>query len=497
MKFQRRKDLTPSIRLWIAISAFMQQGLWGAMTKLARQYKISRQLVYILLWSLLETFQPDKNLPALDDDNPQPIKTPWNKLVLALKLQGCCSVGDISEILKSLGIRNSAVGKISEFLNKIANSIPDEISEGQHCIIVVLADEIFMAGKPILIGLDAKSHCILKAIVAEDRSGQQWASLFELIGKKGYRIDLVVADCSKGLIKGCQLTDLIHHPDLMHLIWGFAPFLARLERRALAAIEAEAERERVISNARSERVLLKREEQYIQASIEAEEAIRQYDDFAYLWQCLLNGFNLFNEDGTLRTRQEVEGEVMAIIELIENDLGVEALVEVARKFKEAVVNYWGYFDRAEEIHRELSDIFPEDVLQEICLWWQAEKKSRGAKDYKRKKMLEKEAQEHLFLAKCADIEQIDKKIAMAFERLEDNVRSSSPIEAINSQIRDFINSNRGQITQEMLDLMVYFLNHKRANRGPHKGTTPWERFTGKKEDGLYLDQLLKLAGNAQ
>ncbi len=497
MKFQRRKDLNSDIRVWIAISAFMQQGVWGAITKLAREHGISRQMVYLMLWSLLKVFEPERNFATENDNRPPQLNLQWDKLVLAMRLAGCCSVGDLSCVLKSLGIPNSSVGKISQFLNNVAHNIPDEFPEGEQHLIVVLADEIFMAGKPVLIILDAKSHYILSAIVADERSGKQWASQYKFLQDKGYMIDHVVADRGEGLVKGCELTDLTHHPDLMHLITVFNPFLYRFERKAMKAIEFEDERKKVILSAISEDVVCKRKEQYASACIKTKEAIRKYDDFAYLWQCLLRAFDLFNEDGTLRRREYVESEVLTIMELMKTEMGDESLVEVVRKFKKASTNYWSYFDRAEQIYRELCNIFPDDVLREICLNWQKEKMSRGTKDYNRRKMLQKEAAEHLFLANCADIDGIEKKVTAAINRLEDNVRSSSPIEAINSQIRDFINISHGQITQNMLNLIVHFLNHKRASRGPYRKTTPWERITGNKEDNDWLEQLLKLTAQEQ
>jgi hypothetical protein len=87
----------------------------------------------------------------------------------------------------------------------------------------------------------------------------------------------------------------------------------------------------------------------------------------------------------------------------------------------------------------------------------------------------------------------DKWYQIVFDRLEDNVRSSSPLESTNSLIRDHLNSCRGQIDQKMLNLIVYSINHKIANRGPYKGTSPWQRLTGKSETNDYAEQIMKLA----
>jgi hypothetical protein len=489
MKFHRRIDLTPAVRLAIAVQAIQQRGVWRAMTELARQYRISRQMVYLLRWSLLGIFEPDSKRTAGSAQD-QGFVVSWDKLVLALRLHGCCSVGDIAGILTSMGLPKRSVGTISQFLGAIAKQVPNEVPQDEVNLIL-LADETFMAGRPILVLLDAKSHYILRAFLADDRSGQTWAELYQWAQEQGCNIEQVVADCGEGLRSGCRLAGLSHHPDLMHLITGFIPFLSRYERKAYQAIEHEYERKRVLESARSKEVLKKREEAYEIACQKTQEAIRKYEDFAYLWQCLLRAFDLFATDGALRTRSRVESEVAIILELMETQINDSALANVIRKFSKAVANYWPYFDKAERIYKELREQLPEDMLREICMGWQTEKKARACKDYQRKKALEKKAEDHLYLATCENLENAQQKASTAIERLNDNVRSSSPLEAVNSQIRDFLNSARGQLTQEMLNLITYFLNHKVATRGPYKGTSPYQRFTGQKEDVDCLDQLLE------
>ena len=95
-----------------------------------------------------------------------------------------------------------------------------------------------------------------------------------------------------------------------------------------------------------------------------------------------------------------------------------------------------------------------------------------------------------------DIHALEDKISLALDRLDDNVRSSSPLEAINSQIRDFINSARGQISQHMIDLIVFFLNHKISSRGPYKGTSRYQRFTGQELDMDCLQHILQHAAQS-
>ena len=58
------------------------------------------------------------------------------------------------------------------------------------------------------------------------------------------------------------------------------------------------------------------------------------------------------------------------------------------------------------------------------------------------------------------------------DSLEANIRSSSPLEAVNSVIRSSLNSCRGQVTQEALKMLAFHITHKRATRGKYKGTSP-------------------------
>ena len=49
MKFVRRKDLDAKTRLEIIKSSFKNAGIYGAMTKLAVQYNVSRTFLYQLI----------------------------------------------------------------------------------------------------------------------------------------------------------------------------------------------------------------------------------------------------------------------------------------------------------------------------------------------------------------------------------------------------------------------------------------------------------------
>ena len=493
MKFVRRSDLSPETRARMALEALANRGRWGAITRLARCYRVSRQFVYLVMWGVSQVFEPETRS---EPKPPRAVEVEWDKLVLALKLQGECSVGDISQVLKALGIPKNSIGAVSEHLRRLAAALPKPRPSGAR-MIVVLADEIFASGRPLLLAIEGRSHYILKAGVGPDRKGHTWCKVFEALQREGYEIVRVVSDLGSGLLSGTEAAGLDHLPDLMHLLHPLSPFLSRFERQAEGAISQEYEREQVLGNSRSQATRQKHLGHYQTGVQDAHDAIQRYDDYAYVWGELLRAFDPFHPDGAVRTRAVAEGETLAILDLMESEFDDPKLHAAVRSLRKALETYWPYFDRLEAIVAELSIRRPQEGLHELCLAWQCEKKSRGAKDYRRKKALEHRAQDHRFLAECGPIEDADAPAQLVFDRLEDNLRSSSPLEAINALIRDQLNSCRGQITQEMLDLIVYFLNHKIAPRGPYKGTSAWERFTGEPEEGTYIEQILGYLGTRQ
>ncbi len=112
-KFTRRPDLTPGIRLAIAYSALEAQKTekWGKITALARHFMISRTFVYmsasflatagVIIFSATPTIVPVANqwLPFA--------------YMLALRMEGRCSIEAISALMKRFDASFSSVGSVS------------------------------------------------------------------------------------------------------------------------------------------------------------------------------------------------------------------------------------------------------------------------------------------------------------------------------------------------------------------------------------------------
>ena len=101
IKFYRRKDLTVETRLYIAFMALMSNK-WGLITRMAKQYAISRTFVY-MLQSQLNTAVEDYFYVESAHSGKEIIikeKAKSPEYALLFRLEGKCSIPSISGILR-------------------------------------------------------------------------------------------------------------------------------------------------------------------------------------------------------------------------------------------------------------------------------------------------------------------------------------------------------------------------------------------------------------
>ena len=68
--------------------------------------------------------------------------------------------------------------------------------------------------------------------------------------------------------------------------------------------------------------------------------------------------------------------------------------------------------------------------------------------------------------------------ALVFEKLDAIVPASSLVEMVNAFIRPSLNSSKGHITQETVNLIMFDHNHRRYKSGKRQGKAPIELLTG-------------------
>ena len=83
MKFMRRPDLSKTLRVEIAVQAFLGLGVYGEITRIANSFQVSRQFVYNLLLQLQLFYE----LEVRADVSPVALRKEVDRHILLLRMQ--------------------------------------------------------------------------------------------------------------------------------------------------------------------------------------------------------------------------------------------------------------------------------------------------------------------------------------------------------------------------------------------------------------------------
>jgi len=142
------------------------------------------------------------------------------------------------------------------------------------------------------------------------------------------------------------------------------------------------------------------------------------------------------------------------------------------------------------MHVELLDLVPQQILDALVLAWHHEHLSYQS-SAKQKRYHQQESQQWLDFTEGLLENQFEPLKAMVFEKLDSIVQASSLVELINSFIRPYLNSSKGQITQETLNLIMFYHNHRRYKSGKRQGKAPIELLTGEALDADWVALLIQ------
>ncbi len=364
----------------------------------------------------------------------------------------------------------------------------------EHTVVFYLSDEIFARHQPILVTIEAQSTAILKIQLASERSAETWQAHFDDLGKHRFHSIGMASDRGRGLVAGyhaaCQ--DALWVCDRFHEFRDLFDRRRQLERKAYAAITKEDEATKTFHNAKSEAHLHKRLQHYEHAHHTCEQAIARYDQLDLLLHLLHDALHLCSPFGRLRTVAGVRSELILLFSLIEeiDDAMLPKLLQPIRSHLDDILAPFG---QAEAMHAELLGLLSQQSLDALVLAWHHEHLSYQSSP-KPKRYHQHESQQWLDFAEGL----LDKQFALlkvlVFEKLDAIVQASSLVELVNSFIRPYLNSSKGQITQETLNLIMFYHNHRRYRSGKRQGKAPIELLTG---EALEVDWIALLIQHTQ
>jgi len=476
MKFIRRADLDPQTRIHIVMLAWLHQGVYGKMTEIAKCYQISRTFLYQLLFMAnlhLETLFSDEKLLFQKDHQH------FEHLLLLLRLEGKCSLLSMAAILKALDYQPNAVGYLSQFFHSAGQTLPSTLVMPSKTFVFYLSDEIFAIHTPILVTIDARSTTILKIELASDRSADTWRAHFEALEDHQFFSLGMASDRGLGLVAGYQAAcDMaLWVADYFHEFRDLFEVLHQLERKAYTAIDKAYDAAQKFDRAKSEANLAKRLQQYDTAHHACEQAIALYDQLAILLHLLREALHVCSPHGRLRTREGVRAELTLLFEMIA-ELDCAAITTTLKPLQKHLDDLVAPFAQAEATDAELRAVVPHEACEFLVLAWHHEHLfyQSGSKP---KRYHQRERDIWLACAEGLLGDEFDTLKALVFDKLDAIVRASSLVEMVNSLIRPYLNSCKGQITQATLNLIMFYHNHRRYKSGKRHGKAPIELLTGK------------------
>jgi hypothetical protein len=486
MKFIRRPDLTPQTRIHIVMLAWLNQGVYGKMTQIAKAYRISRTLLYQLL--LAATVQLD--VLFSDQHRMQSPAASLEPLALLLRLEGNCSIASISAIFKRLGYQPNSVGHLSASFQAYGQGLPSTLSMPSQTVVFYLGDEIVALHTPILVTIEPHSTAMLRIELAADRSASTWKAHFDTLQAHHFSSIGLASDRGVGLVAGYREA----HPEALWVSDQFHEFhdlfnlRSQWERKAYGAIAKEDDAVRKFHHAKSESNLRKRLLQYEQAQQACEHAMARYDHLDTLLQLLQEALQLCTSQGKLRTKAGVSSELTSLFHLLK-EMEDAALDKILQPLQAHLDDIIVPYQQAEIMYAQLLAQVPQHILEALILAWHHDHLSHQSQG-QQKHYHHFERQQWLDVADGLLEQDIEPIQTLVFDQLDSIIRASSLVEMVNGLIRPYLHSCKGHVTQEMLNLIMFYHNHHRYKSGKRKGKAPIELLTGQALQSDWVDLLL-------
>jgi hypothetical protein len=458
------------------------------MTQIAQDYHSSRTFLYQLTGAaqhqLQELFSDPQHLV-------QDVHSQFEPLILLLRLEGKCSLPSLSAILKRLEYQPNSVGYLSEYLKDYGRSVPSTRQAAQKKVVFYLSDEIFAIGTPILVTVDAQSTAIVKIQLASDRSAQTWKAHFDNLGDHLFHSIGMASDRGVGLMAGYQAAcqDGLWVGDQCHELHDLFHRCHQLERKAYGAMGKEDEAAKKFVNAKSEANLQKRLEQYERAPQACEQAMARDDQLHLLLDLLRETLHLCSPWGRLRTVEGVRAELMLLLNLIQ-EIDDEMLPTLLQPIWAHLDDILIPFQQVASMHAALLALIPQQIVEALVLAWHHDHlcyQSHG----KNKHYHQRESQYWLDCAHGLLGDPFPWLQVRVFDNLDSIVKASSLVAMVHSLIRPSLNSCQGYITQETLNLIMFYHNHRRDKSGRRKGKAPIALLTGEALQADWIDLLIQ------
>lgn len=463
--------LSPQERKQLAIQAIAKT---STISEIASSVDTSRKFIYAQKYKA-EVALEKAFVPNTDSDDAVlfqlAITKDWiHQFILGILLICHGSFRNVCEMLKDLFNFEISIGSIHNIVEKATKAAREQNRAEDLSLIKIGAhDEIFQGKDPVLVGCDAQStYCYLLS-EADSRDAETWAIALLEAGDRGLNPDYTIADGGQGLRAGQNLAwpATPCHGDVFHALHDLGKAAIYLENRAYGALSAKEKLEKKMTKVKKKTRgnTLSRKLGY--ARVESDRAIALFDDISILLEWLQNDvLALVGSD--LKTRKELFDFIVDEL-LVREPQSPHRIGPVRRKLENQKDDLLKSFGVIDEKIKAISDTYAVDTwpVRQVLLL-----EDSKLTPYRRAS-LEAQIRQKLH-HKFYGIQQAVREV------MSEVFRASSVIENLNSRLRNYF-FLRKQIGGSYLELLRFFLNHRRFLRSEHAdrvGKSPREIMTG-------------------
>ena len=440
---------------------------------LAEHADVSRQFVYrqqnLARHALSNAFDP----PPTDDAVlfHLPVTKHWiRQFTLGLVLIGHCPLRGVRELFQDFFDHDLSLGNVH---NIVHSAVEHARRRNASCdlspVRVGAHDEIFQNGQPVLVGVDVASTFCYLLCLEEHRDAETWGIRLLELQDRGLRPDATIADAGRGLRAGQTLAwpDTPCRGDVFHALRDLGQLVRFLDNRAYGVVDTCDRQQRRMTRAKrhgrgqtqSKRLALARQEQ--------DRAIALADDVSVLIGWLRDDiFAVAGPDHP--TRGQLFDFVVAELETRESRCPhrIGPVVRALRNQRDDLLAFAAILDEQLAAVAKEYEVSPGLVREVLAV---------SASDRRCPSTWQRDAALHHRLG--SRYRGLQDAVA---EVVAGTVRASSVIENLNSRLRGYFFLRR-HLGGAYLDLLRFFLNHRRFGRSEHPfrvGKSPAELLTG-------------------
>jgi len=470
---------------------------WGAITWLADVFRISRVSVYAVGERVAQRLQGVANQRLLAAGQPEPGKRPSQMLsvtptrlvrtILTATFPGNVSIRPTKQLLQEALGQSRSVGFISQLRvgsGKKAGDLLRRIDYSALGPVIVVRDETFFQGYPILIVIDPVSTTILLAQVCQDRQAETWAVALLMAQEQGTPIKGIIEDMARNYPKSQQLAglkDVAVQKDPWHLQRDGARVRQYLEKAAYKAMRKVLELEEKLLQEWDDQLF---EQQYVPAVNKEERLIAQHDTYAEWLGHLYDAFELVDwRSGEIRepeTNAWLLQQVLTAMEQIDQ-ARVRKFVKTLRNHQKQLLTFLDWAALAmipyqHQLRQHISSPSQQDLfVRTVARCWRLRQALINGHQHCK---AEADQAEAALLNTIAADDKLAELATQLMQLLDAAGHTSSLVENINGILKSFLHDRQNfrnlETLQAYLNLFTLWHNMRVYERGKRKGTSPYQ-----------------------